>query len=111
MVFMLNSIEKKANLWQVETDNPVSSPTPPLAKIVPGVKWERGILLHSFLHDSFHVVSNLENTCQQGLPDVWQGVIPSSDDVLDTSCISPHLVPAPYIIGKPLVPIAAKVLT
>ncbi|KAH8548874.1 kinase-like domain-containing protein [Umbelopsis sp. PMI_123] len=34
-----------------------------------------------------------------GLPDVWQGVIPSSDDLLDTSCISPHLVPAPCLIA------------
>ncbi|CAM0135887.1 hypothetical protein VKS41_001675 [Umbelopsis sp. WA50703] len=46
-----------------------------------------------------HVEFNREKGKFMGLPDVWQGVIPSSDDVLDTSCISPHLVPAPYIIA------------
>ncbi|KAI8575861.1 hypothetical protein K450DRAFT_259901 [Umbelopsis ramanniana AG] len=46
-----------------------------------------------------HVEYNREKGKFMGLPDVWQGVIPSSDDVLDTSCISPHLVPAPYLIA------------
>ncbi|CAO3688554.1 unnamed protein product [Umbelopsis vinacea] len=46
-----------------------------------------------------HVEFNRERGKFMGLPDVWQGVIPSSDDVLDTSCISPHLVPAPYLIA------------
>ncbi|KAI9288605.1 kinase-like domain-containing protein [Umbelopsis sp. AD052] len=47
-----------------------------------------------------HVEYNREKGKFMGLPDVWQGVIPSSDDVLDTSCISPHLVPAPCLIAR-----------
>ncbi|KAG0241644.1 signal transducing kinase of the PAK [Actinomortierella wolfii] len=41
-----------------------------------------------------HVEYNKERRRFMGIPDVWQNEVPT-DDPLDTTCISPHLVPAP----------------
>ncbi|KAF9973112.1 signal transducing kinase of the PAK [Actinomortierella ambigua] len=41
-----------------------------------------------------HVEYNHERRRFMGIPDVWQNEVPT-DDPLDTTCISPHLVPAP----------------
>ncbi|KAF9943618.1 hypothetical protein BGZ65_000633, partial [Modicella reniformis] len=39
-----------------------------------------------------HVEYNAERRKFMGIPDVWQNEVPT-DDPLDTTCISPHLVP------------------
>ncbi|KAK3811560.1 MAG: kinase-like domain-containing protein [Linnemannia gamsii] len=44
------------------------------------------------IEHGIHVEYNAERRKFMGIPDVWQNEVPT-DDPLDTTCISPHLVP------------------
>ncbi|KAG0341162.1 p21 protein (Cdc42 Rac)-activated kinase [Podila humilis] len=46
------------------------------------------------IEHGIHVEYNPERRKFMGIPDVWQNEVPT-DDPLDTTCISPHLVPTP----------------